>query len=67
LIEEYQVRVVERKVILKDEFDYEVNSKLEKHSGNSPAVEKPVRHSPSTAVMGQCQCAQCHPVEEEIW
>ena len=39
LIEEYQLRVVDRKVILKDEFDYEVNSNLGKSSGNSPAVE----------------------------
>lgn len=65
LIEEYQLRVVDQKVILKDEL-YEVNSKLEKHSENSPSVEKSVKHSPSAAVMGQCQCAQCNPVEEEV-
>ena len=66
LIEEYQLRVVDQKVILKDEL-YEVNSKLEKHSENSPSVEKSVKHSPSAAVMGQCQCAQCNPVEEVLW
>ena len=43
------------------------NSYRDKLSANSPPVEKAVRHSPSAAVMGQCQCAQCHPVEEEIW
>jgi len=66
LIEEYQLRVVNQKVILKGEL-YEVNSKLEKHSENSPSVEKSVKHSPSAAVMGQCQCAQCNPVEEVLW
>ena len=43
------------------------NSYRDKRSGNSPSVEKVVRHSPSAAVMGQCQCAQCNPAEEEIW
>jgi hypothetical protein len=38
----------------------------DKLSANSPPVEKGVRHSPSAAVMGQCQCAQCNPVEEEV-
>ena len=38
----------------------------DKRSGNSPLVEKPVKHSPSAAVMGQCQCTQCNPVEEEV-
>jgi hypothetical protein len=42
------------------------NSYRDKRSGNSPPVEKPVKHSPSAAVMGQCQCAQCNPVEEEV-
>jgi hypothetical protein len=42
------------------------NSYRDKLSANSPPVEKAVRHSPSAAVMGQCQCAQCHSVEEEI-
>jgi hypothetical protein len=65
LIEEYQLRVVNQKVILKGEL-YEVNSKLEKHSENSPSVEKSVKHSPSAAVMGQCQCAECNPIEEEV-
>jgi hypothetical protein len=41
------------------------NSYRDKRSGNSPSVEKPVRHSPSAAVMGQCKCSQCSPVEEE--
>lgn len=40
------------------------NSYRDKLSGNSPPVEKAVRHSPSAALMGQCQCTQCHPVEE---
>lgn len=39
LIEEYQLRVVNQKVILKDDFDYEVNSNRGKCSGNSSAVE----------------------------
>lgn len=38
----------------------------DKRSGNSPTVEKALRHSPSAAVMGQCQCAECNPVEEEV-
>ena len=42
------------------------NSYRDKRSGNSPPVEKVVRHSPSAAVMGQCQCTQCNPAEEEI-
>jgi hypothetical protein len=42
------------------------NSYRDKRSGNSPPVEKAVKHSPSAAVMGQCQCAQCNPVEEEV-
>jgi len=42
------------------------NSYRDKRSANSPTVEKPVRHSPSAAVMGQCQCIQCNPVEEEV-
>ncbi|MEG4634110.1 hypothetical protein QUB56_31840 [Microcoleus sp. AR_TQ3_B6] len=42
------------------------NSYRDKLSANSPPVEKAVRHSPSAAVMGQCQCAQCNPVEEEV-
>ena len=42
------------------------NSWQNKSSGNSPPVEKAVEHSPSAAVMGQCQCAQCNPVEEEV-
>jgi len=44
------------------------NSWQNKSSDNSPSVEKTVRHSPSAAVMGQCKCSQCSPVEEEeIW
>jgi len=44
------------------------NSWQNKSSDNSPSVEKAVRHSPSAAVMGQCKCSQCSPVEEEeIW
>jgi hypothetical protein len=40
----------------------------EKSSGNSPIVENQAEHSPSAAVMGQCKCSQCSPVEEEaIW
>ena len=39
LIEEYQLRVVKQRVILKDDFNYEVNSNLGKSSGNSPTVE----------------------------
>jgi DNA-binding Lrp family transcriptional regulator len=47
---------------------YEVqNYYWDKLSANFPPVEKAVRHSPSAAVMGQCQCTQCHSVEEEIW
>jgi hypothetical protein len=65
LIEEYQLRVVDQKVILKDDFDYEVNSNSDKSSGNSPSVEKAIKHSPSAAVMGQCKCSECSPVEEE--
>lgn len=42
------------------------NSYRDKRSGNSPPVEKAVEHSPSAAVMGQCQCAQCNPVGEEV-
>jgi hypothetical protein len=42
------------------------NSYQDKRSGNSPPVEKAVKHSPSAAVMGQCQCVQCNPVEEEV-
>jgi hypothetical protein len=63
LIEEYQLRVVDRKVVLKDNFDYEVNSNPDKSSGNSPTVDK---HSFSAAVMGQCKCAECSPAEGEI-
>ena len=65
LIEEYQLRVLDRKVVLKDEFDYEVNYSSGKSSGNSPIVENQAEHSPSAAVMGQCKCSQCSPVEEE--
>jgi hypothetical protein len=64
LIEEYQLRVLDRKVVLKDEFDYEVNYSSGKSSGNSPIVENQAEHSPSAAVMGQCKCSQCSPVEE---
>jgi hypothetical protein len=64
LIEEYRLRVIDQKVILKDEF-YEVNSNSGKSSGNSPIVENQAKHSPSAAVMGQCKCSQCSPVEEE--
>lgn len=39
LIEEYKLRVVNQRVILKDEFDYEVNFNSGKCSPNSPAVE----------------------------
>lgn len=39
LIEEYQLRVVSQKVVLKNEFDYKVNSKSGKCSGNSSIVE----------------------------
>jgi hypothetical protein len=73
LIEEYRLRVIDRKVILKDEF-YEVNSNSGKNSANFPIVENPVKHSPSAAVMGQCKCSQCSPIEpiepieeEVIW
>jgi hypothetical protein len=38
LIEEYQLRVIDRKVILKDEF-YEVNSNSGENPPNSPIVE----------------------------
>lgn len=65
LIEEYQLRVVDRKVVLKDEFDYEVNYNSDKSSGNSPVVENKAKHSPSASIMGQCKCSQCSPVEEE--
>jgi len=65
LIEEYQLRVVDRKVVLKDDFDYEVNFNSDKSSANSPSVEKEVTHSPSAAVISQCKCSQCSPVEEE--
>jgi len=65
LIEEYQLRVLDRKVVLKDEFDYEVNSNSGKSSGNSPIVENQAEHSPSAAVMDQCQCSQCSSAEEE--
>ncbi len=41
------------------------NSYRDKRSANSPPVEKKVTHSPSAAVMGQCKCSQCNPVEEE--
>ncbi len=64
LIEEYRLRVIDRKVILKDEF-YEVNSNSGKSSGNSPIVENQAEHSPSAAVMDQCQCSQCSSAEEE--
>jgi hypothetical protein len=64
LIEEYRLRVIDRKVILKDEF-YEVNSNSGKSSGNSPIVENQAEHSPSAAVMDQCQCSQCSSEEEE--
>jgi hypothetical protein len=65
LIEEYQLRVLDRKVVLKDEFDYEVNYSSDKSSGNSPIVENQEEHSPSAAVMDQCQCSQCSSAEEE--
>ena len=39
----------------------EVNKKIR----NSPSVENQAKHSPSAAVMGQCKCSQCSPVEEE--
>ena len=65
LIEEYQLRVLDRKVVLKDEFDYEVNYSSGKSSGNSPIVENQAEHSPSEAVLDQCQCYQCSSAEEE--
>jgi len=65
LVEEYKLRVVDRKVVLKDDFDYEVNSNSDESSGNSPVVENQAKHSPSAAVMGQCKCSQCSPVEKE--
>ncbi len=37
----------------------------EKSSGNSPIVENQAEHSPSAAVMDQCQCSQCSSEEEE--
>ena len=40
LAAEYKLRVLDRKIILKDEFDYEVNSSSGKCSANSPTVEK---------------------------
>jgi len=64
LIEEYRLRVIDRKVILKDEF-YEVNSNSGKSSGNSPIVENQAKHSPSASIMGQCKCSQYSLVEEE--
>lgn len=39
LIEEYQLRVVNRKVVLVDDFGYEVNSNSDKGSANFPTVE----------------------------
>jgi hypothetical protein len=65
LIEEYQLRVLDRKVVLKDEFDYEVNYSSGKSSDNFSIVENQAEHSPSAAVMDQCQCSQCSLVEEE--
>jgi hypothetical protein len=65
LIEEYQLRVLDQKVILKDEFNYEVNYSSGKNSGNSPIVENQTEYSPSAAVMDQCQCSQCSSAEEE--
>jgi len=65
LIEEYQLRVLDRKVVLKDKFDYEVNYNSGKSSGNFPTVENQAEHSPSAAVMDQCQCSQCSSEEEE--
>ena len=65
LVEEYKLRVVDRKVVLKDDFDYEVNSNSDESSGNSPVVENQAKHSPSAAVMGQCKCSQCSSVEKE--
>ncbi|MEK0184809.1 hypothetical protein [Microcoleus anatoxicus] len=47
LIEEYQLRVVRQRVILKDDFDYEVNSNSGKCSANSPTVENEEKVNPS--------------------